>query len=304
MIQKIKYALLILLTIPLFAQPKALPMDTTTIHSRPLCQKDTVVIVHQIIDNKIIKDYEQILEKTNSQLSLWWNPYGLFVAILGILFAILAIIAAFVIYRQSREYKELINKSLEEHKAALDKLITEKNNQLENDKMRLDSLIMEYKEKLKTAGDENKKELKEFISKLEEQKEFIDTRIHTYKHSGYEPKDILENYPINQNTIFNTRITLNYPNQPFVIYFRVIAANNKKFWLGFAGGTESKPFKSNDEYTPQQIYSSKEVVINENIVSFFKQGFPTLDTNPVQIDCIRLRASNDLKEITFSYKII
>src|SRR5216683_5279708 len=46
--------------------------------------------------------YVRLLERTNQQLSLWWNPYGIMVAALGALFAVLAIVAAFIIFRQSR----------------------------------------------------------------------------------------------------------------------------------------------------------------------------------------------------------
>ena len=278
--------------------------DSSTFNSKENLHKDTVVIIQKITDDNIAKNYQQILEKTNTQLSLWWNPYGIFVAMLGVLFALLAIIAVFLIFRQSNEYKTLINKSLDDHKNALDKLITEKNNQLENDKTRLDSLIMEYEEKLKTSGTESKKEINEFISKLKEQKEFIDTEIHIYKHSGWQHKDIPENYPVTQNTIFNARITLNQLNQPFVIYLRVITNDNRKFWLGFSGNTKNTPVKDRTEYTLNRLYNSKEVIINENIISVFNQGFNELNIQPICVDLVRLRGSNaDLSEITFSYKI-
>src|SRR5437879_3003819 len=52
--------------------------------------------------------YMRLLERTNAQLSLWWSPYGLMVGALGALFAVLAIVAAIVIFRQSSEYRALI----------------------------------------------------------------------------------------------------------------------------------------------------------------------------------------------------
>lgn len=177
-----RYILIFFLIFPSFSQSQEISKDTSLSQTRPIIPKDTVVII-QRIDDQTVKNYQQILEKTNEQLSLWSNPYGLFVGMLGVLFATLAIIAVFVLYRQSKEYKDLINKSLQEHKLTLDKLIEEKNNQLEIYNASLDKSIMEYKEQLKTVSEDNQKQIKEFISKLEEQKEYIEMRVNTYKES-------------------------------------------------------------------------------------------------------------------------
>lgn len=55
-----------------------------------------------------LQNYINILEKTNQQLSLWFNPYAIMVGVLAILFTILTIVAVVIIYRQSREYKDKI----------------------------------------------------------------------------------------------------------------------------------------------------------------------------------------------------
>lgn len=300
-----KYLLLIFLIIPFFAQTQVIK-DSSLSQSKTIINKDTVVIIQQRIDNNIAQNYQQILEKTNSQLSLWWNPYGVFIAMLGVLFTVLAIVAAFVIYRQSKEYRDLIKNSLEEHKIALDKLINEKNNQLKIYDASLDKSIKEYTEQLKTVSKDSKEQIEKFITKLEEQKEYIDTQIHTYKHSGWGPKDIPENYPVDLNSNFYARIILNDIVQSFIIYIRVITGDNNQIWIGFAGNTgKTTPGKGRNEYTSHQTFNDKEVIINENIFNIFKQGFPELKTLPIRIINIRLRASNtDLREITFSYKII
>ncbi len=54
------------------------------------------------------EQYIQILEKTNQQLGLWTNPYGIMIGVLAILFTILTIVAAVIIYRQSKDYQERI----------------------------------------------------------------------------------------------------------------------------------------------------------------------------------------------------
>ena len=64
----------------------------------------------------IIKDVTSkltALEKTNQQLGLWTNPYGIMIGVLAVLFTILTIIAAVIIYRQSKDYKERIQKAFD-----------------------------------------------------------------------------------------------------------------------------------------------------------------------------------------------
>jgi gas vesicle protein len=170
-----KYKLLVSLLFPIivFAQKPASGSER-----KPIIQKDTIYIIKQMPDDKMVKYYQEILEKTNAQLSLWWNPYGVLIGLLGVLFTILTIIAAVVIYRQSKEYKELINESLSKHETVLGQLITERNQQLKNIETNLSNTITDYKEKLKSATDDNKKEINSLIKTLEEQKESIDTQIH------------------------------------------------------------------------------------------------------------------------------
>lgn len=172
------YLFFLFLFLPLIVFTQNTTKDTTKTHTKLTVQKDTIYIVKQISDDATAKHYQEILEKTNGQLSLWWNPYGVFVGFLGILFTILTIIAAVVIYRQSKEYRELIKESLTKHETVLGQLITEKNQQLKNIETHLNNLITEYKEKLINTREENKKEINDLISKLEIQKESIDTQIH------------------------------------------------------------------------------------------------------------------------------
>src|SRR3989344_565750 len=54
------------------------------------------------------QNYINVLEKTNLQLSLWYNPYGLMVGVLTLLVALLAIYFAYILYRQGRDYKDFL----------------------------------------------------------------------------------------------------------------------------------------------------------------------------------------------------
>ena len=125
----------------------------------------------------------EILEKTNNQLSVWNNPYGISVGILSALLAVLAIGVAFVLYKQSADHKhqtkeeetqrkksfeiflyssasslKAINLHIEESKADYDKLIAEQKNKLDNaDSKDIEEIRKQLdelkKEKAKVSGD-------------------------------------------------------------------------------------------------------------------------------------------------------
>lgn len=303
MLRLTKYFILIFLFTPCIAIAQNVSEDTT-IQKQPEIQKDTIIIYRQIPSEDVIKNYEQIIEKTNRQMSLWWNPYGVLIAALGILFAILAIIAAIIIYWQSEGAKKLIGDSLAKYETSLEKLTNEKDNLLKSYKKSTDNLLLEYKEKVKNIKGVGKTEMEEMISKLEVQKSLIDTQIHTYQHSGFGEKDITEDYSVNQSTTFYAKISFNEVNQRFIIYFRILTTDNRQFWIGFSGDEKNEIYQTSNEYTRSQVYNSKEVIIQENITSIFQSTFSKIDVQPLKIDRIRLRGSStDLREITFSYKI-
>ena len=123
------------------------------------------------------EQYLQILEKTNQQLGLWTNPYGLMVGALAVLFTALTIVAVFIIYRQSREYKEKLQSDMDlYHKSFSDFLVSQKViieqrrkevTQVEDD---INKLLKEYEKKLKASSESQKAEIEKAIQKLEEQK--------------------------------------------------------------------------------------------------------------------------------------
>lgn len=74
--------------------------------------------------NKIQDNYISLLEKTNTQLELWWTPWWVYLSVFSILFTILGIVAWIVIYFISLDYKQQQQKFEEESK----KLIKDTNN--------------------------------------------------------------------------------------------------------------------------------------------------------------------------------
>ncbi|MFA6099317.1 MAG: hypothetical protein WC750_00375 [Patescibacteria group bacterium] len=118
--------------------------------------------------------YIDVLEKTNQQLSLWYNPYGVMVMILTILVALLAISFAYIIWRQGKEYKEAFKASLaEQKKIASDELSKWK----EESKKIVDAQINEQKEKLKSLDGEAKEQVEKVIEDLKKKKESLESPV-------------------------------------------------------------------------------------------------------------------------------
>lgn len=269
------------------------------------CVKDTINIIQQQDYIKLINEYQEILEKTNSQLSLWNNPYGILIGILGVFVAVLAVIVAFVLFRQSRSNRQMVRDAVGKYEEKLERLVEQ--NQISG-KMyedRLNNLINEYKLKLETSDDNEKNKYQDFISKLYDQIQLLDTTLKFFKHSGNNYRDIQVNYHINQNSLFYAKISLNEINQSFYIYIRILTADNKKYWLGFAGGLENKVYKTKNEFTQYKIYNTKDILISENIQDAFIKGFKENVSQPILVEQVRLRASDlNKNDIYYEFKVL
>ena len=102
----------------------------------------------------------EILEKTNQQLSLWWNPYGFVVAIFGFLFwGMMAIAAVMVIRRPGSVgyffWRELKNRVLRK-RDFLERLVGDARKEIREG---LDQEVTDLKDELKTAKEEDKEEI-------------------------------------------------------------------------------------------------------------------------------------------------
>ena len=70
----------------------------------------------------MLNNYANILEKTNQQLGLWTNPYGLMIGLLTIIMAIAAIVVSIILWKNSREQRQ---KSAEFYKKQEEKVAEE-----------------------------------------------------------------------------------------------------------------------------------------------------------------------------------
>lgn len=125
------------------------PLDTVTI------------VIHDTIRVAVDSAYVAILEKTNQQLGLLTNPYGIMVASQSVLFTVVAIVAGVILFRQSRDYKTQIEGFINAYKPIVEGVINRANEQV-------DLAISELRAELTNAKDDKTKQaLEERIARLE-----------------------------------------------------------------------------------------------------------------------------------------
>jgi len=129
----------------------------------------------------MLDNYASIVEKTNGQLNLWFNPYTILITALGVLFAVGAIVAAIIIYRQSQDFKskmeqdrELYAQKINEFLSLQKKVIEGNNKKIKEGAKKIDFKIKEYEKKLVESSEKQKKEIKEKINALELEKLKLD----------------------------------------------------------------------------------------------------------------------------------
>lgn len=116
-------------------------------------------------ETQILNNYISILEKTNQQLNLWSNPYGLMVGVLTLLVALIAMGVAYALWRYSKEQRDRINQFFTEQ----ERIIKEKNENVQRVEGKLNDLIKEYEKQLKSTT-KNKKEVQKIIDELKKEK--------------------------------------------------------------------------------------------------------------------------------------
>jgi len=127
-----------------------------------------------------IEQYISILEKTNNQLSLWRNPYWVLITLLWVLFAIGAIVAAVLLYRQSQDYKQQ-QKEIQENQERIFKEFLKKqetdvlnnNKKIEKIAKELEELIAKYEKQVSHTTNKGKEEIEKTLEELRKEKEKI-----------------------------------------------------------------------------------------------------------------------------------
>lgn len=114
----------------------------------------------------MLNNYASIVEKTNNQLSLGINLTSLSVTILSVIIAVIAIFVAWALWKNSKDQKDRMEQFFSEQ----EKIIREKNKNIQKFELKFENLINEYKGKLKGADGENKKQLEKAINELKKEK--------------------------------------------------------------------------------------------------------------------------------------
>lgn len=130
---------------------------------------DTIISAAPSQYEAMLSNYASIVEKTNNQLGLGINLASLAVAILSVFVALIAIFVAIALWKNSKEQNDRMNQFFSEQ----EKIIKEKNTNLEKVESKFDGLIGEYESRLKDISltdKESKKQIQQAIDELKKEK--------------------------------------------------------------------------------------------------------------------------------------
>ena len=131
-------------------------------------------IQQSLSEEQIInQNYVAILEKTNQQLGLWSNPYGIMIGGLALLIAILAIAVSIYLWWNSSEQRKERKEEAANFFSNLEKIA---NKNIEEARKQYDELIA-IQEKIIKSSTQNKKELEKELIELKKERASIGTNI-------------------------------------------------------------------------------------------------------------------------------
>ena len=122
----------------------------------------------------VTQQYITLLEKTNQQLSLWSNPYGVLITILSTLFTVLTVVAAVIIWRQSREQKEAFREALTNYENGLQENLKKIGSEAES---KIQSFIDIKTTEINNLSGDTKKQAKKILDDLKKEKDSISSRV-------------------------------------------------------------------------------------------------------------------------------
>ncbi|MCX6715234.1 MAG: hypothetical protein NTX72_05490 [Candidatus Uhrbacteria bacterium] len=117
----------------------------------------------------MLNNYSSIVEKTNQQLSLWFNPYAVMIASLGAMFTIGAIVVTVIIWRNSNEQKKQFKNWFTQQQSIIDG----NNIKIEETSRKLTDLVIEFEKYIK-EGDRKNKEIDGMLKIVKDTKKIVD----------------------------------------------------------------------------------------------------------------------------------
>ena len=131
------------------------------------------------------------------------NTLAIFITALGVLFTVMAIVVAIVIFMQSRDFKNKLTEATDKYELIIKQFIESKREDLKIQEEELTKFISEYREKLESSQPEQKGEIKQIISQLETKKSIVEKQLNNsvvdvgYVFPNYYPSD-LHGFPTNR----------------------------------------------------------------------------------------------------------
>lgn len=122
---------------------------------------------------QMMGNYVSILEKTNQQLGVWSNPYGIAIGVLSLFIAIIAIGVAVALWKHSKEQKDRFEQFLKSQEKIIRSNVELHNEKVKQAESKLSKLITKYNKQLESATKDNKKEIERAIADLEKEKASI-----------------------------------------------------------------------------------------------------------------------------------
>jgi rubrerythrin len=125
----------------------------------------------------MLANYSSIVAKTNGELGFWLSLGNWLTTILGIIVAVIAIVAAYAIwknsYEQKKRFKEFLDSQETASKKSLEEFETLSKRGREEAETKLETLIKEQQAHLKSATADNKEEIRRAINDLKKEKATI-----------------------------------------------------------------------------------------------------------------------------------
>jgi len=153
--------------------------------TNPPSTDSSIVFLHSSVDRlartldslRVQSAYSALLEKTNQQLSLWYNPFAVIISSLALLFTVLAIVATFIIFRQGAEYRKILDAAIADYRDVLNDFIADKKTQLDNIEQYFNKKIRESEEKLAGATGAQKELIEDTIEKLRVERDSVKSTV-------------------------------------------------------------------------------------------------------------------------------
>jgi hypothetical protein len=297
-----------------------LSADSIDVQAASDARLDSILNATSKAVEELDRHYVSTLEKTNSQLSLYLNPYAIFIAALGVLFTAGAIAAGYHIYSQGKDFKDRQDMLIARNEAIIHSTQETLNTQQQEHIKTIGQLNEELEsikdEGFKTINDLNtiKASLLNVLNKNEKSKDELSDGINifmdqnkkfNYVLRGNNRIDLDFNVPINETSILSLSAVLERIDQPFNVYLRFNKTGQKPKWIGFAiNGEANKNYNTEWEKTTLVDSNTQHFQINIPIFEHYKICFPN-DSVPKYLSAVRLRGQIKPSEIIrVSFEIV